>query len=70
MNRVLKFLLYFMVTYLFCLCKYVFFSLYIYMKYDDVYWDCGAWNDALHFSIPLFLGIVLSNSVHKWFSKK
>ncbi len=55
----MRYIFYFIAVYLFCLCKYVFFSLYVFMKYGDLYWDHDAWLGSLYFAIPLYIGLLI-----------
>lgn len=55
----MRYIFYFLAVYLFCLCKYVFFSLYIFLKQGDLYWDDSAWVGTLYFAIPLYIGLLI-----------
>lgn len=55
----MKYIFYFLAVYLFCLCKYVLFSLYVFIKHEDLYWDDNAWIGALYFAIPLYIGLLI-----------
>lgn len=64
----MKYIFYFLAVYLFCLCKYAFFSLYILIKYRDLYWDDNAWIESLYFAIPLFIGLCIRKFISYKFS--